>query len=106
MGLGEVLSEVLVEVLMVAGLLWLLYDNYRLEVQAERLKQDCADAYMAFGAVADDLAGKVSDEDIERFLDNMSAAVHGESRPHELLPFPREATACAKIRETERRTRS
>lgn len=61
----------------------------RLEDEVARLREDCAEAYQAFGNLAfyfeDD-----EHKDCERVLDNLWAASCGEPRPHDnLLPWPK-----------------
>lgn len=60
-----------------------------LEAEVERLREDCAEAYQAFGGLAfyfkDD-----EHKDCEKVLDNLWAASCGEPRPHtDVLPWPK-----------------
>jgi len=64
-------------------------DSARLEI--DRLQRDCAEAYQVIGCFPD---VSPSENDIERALDNLSAAVAGDPRPHDdLLPWPSEEIA-------------
>lgn len=54
------------------------------------LKRDCAEAYQIIGAMSDE-SYPFDHPDVQRVLDNMSAAASGRPRPHEdLLPWPKE----------------
>lgn len=66
--------------------------------EVERLRRDCAEAYQVVGAGMLGEPCSYTQADVERALDNLSAAANGEPRPHDdLLPWPR-ATAAALTR--------
>ena len=58
-------------------------------IEIERLREDCAQFYQAVGATT----MKWNEwPDVQRLLDNISAAMDGRPREHEeLLPWPRDA---------------
>jgi hypothetical protein len=57
--------------------------------EVERLRRDCSEAYQVLGKIAA-RAGMFKHPDVERALDNLSAAMVGEPRPHDdLLPWPK-----------------
>lgn len=52
--------------------------------EIERLQRDCAEAYQVLGVVSASAPGL----NVDRALDNLSAAAQGDPRPHDdLLPF-------------------
>lgn len=68
----------------------------------ERLRDDCAEAYQVVGAAMLGEPCAYDDSDVERALDNLSAAANGTPRPHDdLLPWPREQGANASGKPTD-----
>lgn len=60
------------------------------DAELERLRQDCGEAYQVIGAGMLGEPVTYAQADVERALDNLSAAANGEPRPHEdLLPWPK-----------------
>jgi hypothetical protein len=60
------------------------------EAEVERLRNDCGEAYQVIGYGMLGEPGPYTQADVERALDNLSAAVAGDPRPHDdLLPFPK-----------------
>ena len=56
----------------------------------ERLLEDCGEAYQVIGAGMLGEPCAYTEDDVERALDNLSAATNGDPRPHnDLLPWPR-----------------
>ena len=56
----------------------------------ERLREDCGEAYQVVGSGMYGDPCPYTDSDVERVLDNLSAAANGDPRPHDdLLPWPR-----------------
>lgn len=63
----------------------------RLNAEVERLRRDCAEAYQVIGAGMFLDTSQYTQADVERALDNLSAAANGEPRPHDdLLPWPKQ----------------
>lgn len=67
--------------------------------ELDRLRRECAEAYMVVGALAD-MAEVFETDAVEKVLDNLSAASHGDKRVHdEVLPFrPRRPLFFARLR--------
>jgi len=58
--------------------------------EIERLRDDISMVYQVIGAAMLGEPVDYDQQDVVRVLDNLSAAAHGEPRPHEdLLPWPR-----------------
>lgn len=58
-----------------------------LRTEVERLRQDCAEAYQAIGALAE-RAGLLQYPAVVKALENLDAATRGDPRPHaDLLPI-------------------
>ena len=67
-------------------------NNGRLNEEVDRLLRDCSEAYQVIGAGMFMEPCKYTQEDVERALDNLIAAVNGDERPHDdLLPWPKGA---------------
>lgn len=55
----------------------------------ERLLDDCGEAYQVIGAGMLEEPCAYTQRDVERVLDNLSAACNGDPKPHhDLLPWP------------------
>lgn len=61
-----------------------------LYAEIKRLRRDCAEAYQVIGCgMLGEPHPGITQKDVERALDNLSAAMRGLPRPHEdLLPWP------------------
>jgi hypothetical protein len=65
----------------------------RANAEIKRLRRDCAEAYQVLGACLLGEPISPSNKDIQRALDNLSAAANACTRPHDdLLPWPRQAS--------------
>lgn len=60
------------------------------DIEIDRLRADCAEAYQVVGAGMLGEPCEYTQADVERALDNLSAAANGAPRPHaDLLPWPK-----------------
>ena len=67
-----------------------LAENATLRAEIDRLREDCAEAYQVIGAAMLGEPVTYTEDDVERALDNLSAAANGTQRPHvDLLPWPK-----------------
>jgi hypothetical protein len=58
----------------------------------DRLQRDCAEAYQVIGAGMFLDPAEYTQADVERAMDNLSAAANGDPRPHDdLLPWPQQS---------------
>lgn len=73
--------------LSVGYIAWVLFSKVK---EVSRLRRDCSEAYQVIGAMADH-AFPFENADVQRALDNLSAAANGRPRPHDdLLPWSKE----------------
>lgn len=69
---------------------WLCKELEAAAEEITRLRGDCAEAYQVIGAGMLGDPVPYAPNDVERVLDNLSAAASGTPRPHDdLLPWPR-----------------